>query len=107
MHLEEQMKFIMRYKPPTESKLDIFKGIISTLNEKKQQDLITEEFQLEYINLLNYHEPREVLNELKTATYPPSKCLIICEAHKNELATAYLKGRLGFYEDALNIYKKR
>ena len=107
MNVEDQMKFIMRYKPPTKSKLDIFNSILSHIAENQFEDLITEEFQLEYINLLNYHDPRKVLDELMTAKYPPSKCLVICEAHNNQLATAYLKGRLGFYEEALEIYKKR
>lgn len=33
-----------------------------------------------------------------------SECLALCEENKNQLATAYVKGRLGFYNDALKIY---
>ena len=107
MSLNSQLEFIMKYKPPTKSKLAIFEQILSAVKEKSLENEITNEFKIVYINLLNHHERSKVLPELKTGRYPLNECLKICEEKNNELAIAYLKERLGFYKEALGIYKKR
>ena len=107
MRLGTQLEFIMKYKPPTKSKLEIFKQILSAVTKKSLENEITDEFKVEYINLLNHHERSKVVPELKTGRYPLNECLTLCEKSNNELAIAYLKQRLGFYKDSLEIYKKR
>lgn len=91
----------------TKEKLKIFEKILEFVKFKHMENEITNEFKIEYISLLNIHNKSKVLPELVTGKYPPSECLEKCEKAKNELAIAYLKERLGFYSDALNIYKKR
>lgn len=44
------------------------------------------------------------MEELKRNKYPLSECLVLCEENRNSLAIAYVKGRLGFYDDSLAIY---
>lgn len=101
------MDFIMKYKPTTKSKLQIFKNILNFVKTKHKENDITEDFKIEYINLLNIYEPKQVLIELLTGKYPMSECLKICEESKNMLPVAYLKERLGFFKEALEIYKER
>ena len=105
--IEEQMSFIMKYKPTTKSKLIIFENILDFVKFKHMENEITNAFKIEYINLLNIHKKSKVLPELMTGKYPPSECLEKCEKANNELAIAYLKERLGFYDESLAIYKKR
>lgn len=97
----------MKYKPPTKSKLEIFKNILDFVKIKHMENEITNEFKIEYIHLLNVHNQKAVLPELMTGKYPPSECLISCEDANNQLAMAYLKERLGFYKEALVIYQQR
>jgi hypothetical protein len=99
--IEEQMDFILQYKPPTKSKLEIFRNILDFVKMKHKENDITNEFKIEYIHLLNIHDHKAVLPELMTGKYPMSECLVSCEEAKNQLAIAYLKGRLGFYNEAL------
>jgi len=101
------MDFILKYKPPTKSKLEIFKRILDFVKKQHMENEITNEFLIEYINLLNHHEKDRVLPELMTGKYPSSDCLSACENARNHLAVAYIKARLGFYDEALEIYKKR
>lgn len=101
------MSFIMKYKPTTKSKLKIFNNILTFVKEKHREHDITEEFKVEYINLLNIYEPKKVLAELSTGKYPMNECLKLCEESKNMLPVAYLKERLGFFSEALDIYKRR
>lgn len=105
--IEEQMDYIMKYKPPTKSKLEIFKRILNFVKKKHMENEITNEFKVEYINLLNKHEKPKVLPELMTGKYPSSDCLQTCIDSKNHLAIAYIKERLGYYNEALDIYKSR
>lgn len=105
--IEEQMDYIMKYKPPTKSKLEIFKKILNFVKKKHMENEITNEFKVEYINLLNQHEKSKVLPELMTGKYPSSDCLQTCIDFKNHLAIAYIKERLGYYSEALDIYKHR
>ena len=107
MKIEEQMAFIMKYKPTTISKFLIFKKIIEFVKFKHMENELTDEFKIEFINLLNIHDKRAVLKELMTGKYPSSECLVLCEKANNQLAVAYLKARLGFFSEALEIYKKR
>ena len=107
MDIESQLNFIMKYKPPTKSKLEIFEKILEGVKEMSLENDITDEFKIEYINLLNHHNKSKVLYELQTGKYPLSECLHICEQKKSMLAVAYLKERLGFYDQALDIYKER
>lgn len=107
LKVEEQMKFIMNYKPPTKSKFEIFKKILKFVEENDKEGSITEKFKIEYINLLNKYEPKKVLEEILTGKYPMTECLKICEESKNMLSVAYLKERLGFFDEALDIYKER
>jgi hypothetical protein len=97
----------MKYKPTTKAKLKIFDKILDFVKFKHMENEITNEFKIEYINLLNVHNKGKVLPELMTGKYPPSECLEKCENANNELAIAYLKERLGFYDEALAIYKRR
>lgn len=101
------MSFIMKYKPPTQSKLEIFKNILDFVKIQHMENEITDEFKIEYIHLLNIHNKKQVLSELQTGKYPASECLPSCEEVNNQLATAYLKERLGFYQEALDIYQER
>ena len=105
--VEEQMDFILKYKPPTKSKLEIFRNILDFVKIKHKENDITNEFKVEYIHLLNVHDRKAVLPELMTGKYPMTECLVSCEEAKNELSIAYLKGRLGFFNEALQIYEKR
>lgn len=68
---------------------------------------ITDFFKIEYIRLLAHFHKRKVLQELQTGKYPPSECLTICEEQGIQLPVAYLKARLGYFNEALDIYKKR
>lgn len=97
----------MKYKPTTKEKLKIFNKILDFVKFKHMENEITNAFKIEYIKLLNIHNKAQVLPELMTGKYPPSECLDKCEKANNELAIAYLKERLGFYDEALAIYKKR
>lgn len=107
LKVEEQMKFIMKYKPATKSKFEIFKKILKFVAENDKETSLTEDFKIEYINLLNKYEPHSVLEEILTGKYPMTECLKICEETKNMLSVAYLKERLGFFQEALDIYKER
>lgn len=49
----------------------------------------------------------KALEELKKGKYPMTECLILCEENRNQLGIAYVKWRLGFYDDALKIYCSR
>lgn len=101
------MEYIMKYKPTTRSKLEIFKKILAFVKKKHMENEITNEFKVEYIALLNKHEKARVLPELMTGKYPSSECLPNCINARNHLAIAYIKERLGYYGEALDIYKKR
>ena len=108
MDIEAQLEFIMKYKPPTKSKLEIFETILKGVKQMSLENEISKEFKIEYINLLNHHKRKKVLPEIMTGKYPLSECLEICQKGKpNDLAVAYLKERLGFYQEALEIYKSR
>lgn len=97
----------MKYKPTTKSKLEIFKRILTFVKKKHMENEITNEFKVEYINLLNKHEKKRVLPELMTGKYPSASCLQTCLDSKNFLAVAYIKERLGYYQEAMTIYKQR
>lgn len=101
------MNFIMKYKPTTKSKLNIFKNILNFVKTQHKENDITEDFKIEYINLLNIYESKQVLVELLTGKYPMSQCLELCKKSENMLPVAYLKERLGFFKEALDIYKER
>jgi len=101
------MDFILKYKPPTKSKLEIFRNILDFVKIKHKENEITNEFKIEYIHLLNVNDRKAVLPELMTGKYPMSECLVSCEEAKNELSIAYLKGRLGFFSEGLEIYQRR
>lgn len=58
------MSFIMKYKPPTQSKLEIFKNILDFVKIQHMENEITDEFKIEYIHLLNIHNKKQVLSEL-------------------------------------------
>lgn len=81
--------------------------IILFVREKHRENELSDEFKIEYIKLLNAFHKRRVFEELQTGKYPTSECLKLCEDAKNQIAVAYLKERLGFYSEALAIYKAR
>lgn len=101
------MEFILKYKESSKSKLLMLKRIMQFVKEKHRENELTDEFKVEYIRLLNIFEKGRVFTELQTGKYPTSECLKLCEEHKNQLSIAYLKERLGYYPEALKIYKAR
>ena len=107
MTVEEQMEFILKYKPATKSKLEIFERILDFVRKKKKENDVPKEFKVEYINLLNKHERKKVMNELSSGKYPSQECLKPCMDARNDIAVAFLKERLGFYEEAMGIYQRR
>ena len=94
----------MKYKLRTRAKLKIVEKILKFVKINHMENEIGQEFFLEYMALLNMYKPKKALEELKLNKYPLTECLTLCEENQNQLAIAYVKGRLGFYDDALKIY---
>ena len=105
--IDKQMNFALKYDKTTKPKYLLFKKIIKFLQDTKRTSQMTPAFKVEYLRLMNEYEKFKVIDELKRGRYPPIECLEVCEEAENELPIAYLKERLGKYEEALSIYKKR
>lgn len=105
--VESQIDYVLKYKDTTKSKYMILEKILKFMGEKEYESEISEDFKLEYIRLMNVYERKKVLGTIVEGKYPTSQCLKICEEANNQLAVAYLKSRLGFYKEALEIYQSR
>lgn len=105
--VEDQMSLATFEFERTENMLLLYESIIENAKAKNLESELKEAFKIEFIALLLKFDRRRVLTELKRGKYPPTECLTECQNAKHELAIAYLKDRLGFTQEAIDIYKKR
>ena len=85
----------------------IYKCIMDFVKANWLENELIDPFKVEYLALLLKFKKELVLKELKARKYPPLECLKLCEQAKHSMAIAYLKDRLGYTKEALDIYKRR
>ena len=107
MKIEDQQEVAMDQKLLSENMLSLYDSIEDYVKANHLENEILENFKINYIELLLKFQKKRVIGELMSGKYPLKDCLILCEQAKHELAIAYLKNRLGYTPEALEIYKKR
>lgn len=108
MKLEDQMKTVLIESVDSQNLLLIFDSIMDYVKTNSLENDLTDPFKIRYLSLLLQFDRKRVMYQLKYSKYPLSECLTLCEKRfKHELATAYLKDRLGHTVESLDIYKNR
>lgn len=107
MKMEDQMKLAIFGEENSENVMALYDSIMENVRSKHLENDLVNSFMIEYISLLLKFDKKRVLNELKSGKYPFLECLEVCQKVKHELAIAYLKDRLGYTHESIEIYKKR
>lgn len=73
----------------------------------KRRITVSDDLKVLFFRRLSKYSPDEVLQELKSYSWPPMRVLEICNEFNVELAVAYINERLGKSMDALEVFKNR
>lgn len=109
MKLEEIFALVKTVPDKTREMFDVYDSIMQYIRSNALENEITEDFKISYVELMLLFERKRVMNELEHGNYPLKRALDLVENPrlKHGLAIAFIKDRLGYFEESLDIYKKR